>query len=172
MNLVPHEKQWKQLYEEEASLIKDSIGYLGIIDIQHIGSTAIPNIMAKPIIDIAVKIPSLEEIKSLIKPQIIEPLNKLGYDYDEKRSSSERFFFTKGKPSQFHLSITDTLVSYWRRQILFRDYLINHSSLAKEYEQLKIALLEKESKTSEDYSKGKTIFIQKILTLAENEGAQ
>lgn len=166
MKLSPYSQQWKNLYEEETVRIKDIIGDLAI-DIQHIGSTAIPGMIAKPIIDIAVMLPSLDKAKDLIKP-----LANLGYNYDESASSSERYFFRKGEPVQYHLSLTAPNVSFWRRQILFRDYLINHPSIAKEYEELKIKLIEKDPTGREDYLNEKSPFVQKISKLAEKEDDQ
>lgn len=163
MKLSPYSQQWKNLYEEETVRIKDIIGDL-VIDIQHIGSTAIPGMIAKPIIDIAVMLPSLDKAKDLIKPLV-----NLGYNYDEPASSSERYFFRKGEPVQYHLSLTAPNVSFWRKQILFRDYLISHPSIAKEYEELKVKLIEKDPTGRGDYLNEKSPFIQKILKLAEKE---
>ena len=166
MKLSPYSQEWKILYEKEAEKIKSIIGDF-IIDIQHIGSTAIPDMIAKPIIDIAVMIPSLDKAKDLIKP-----LASLGYNYDEPASSSERYFFRKGEPARYHLSLTAPNVSFWRRQMLFRDYLISHLSIAKEYEELKLKLFEKDPTGRGEYLSGKTLFVQKILKLAEKEGDQ
>ncbi len=163
MELSSYSQQWKSLYEREVIRIRDVIGDL-VIDIQHIGSTAIPNMTAKPIIDIAVMLPSFDKAKELIKP-----LNGLGYNYDEPASSSERYFFRKGEPTQYHLSLTVPNVSFWHRQILFRDYLISHPSVAKEYEELKIKMIKKDPTGEEDYLKAKGPFVQKVLKLAEKE---
>ena len=146
--------------------IKDIFGDLAI-DIQHIGSTAIPGMIAKPIIDIAVTLSSLDKAKDLI-----EPLATLDYNYDELASSSERYFFRKGEPTQYHLSLTAPNVSFWHRQILFRDYLISHPSTAKEYKELKIKMIEKDPTGRGDYLKAKSPFVQKVLKLAEEENDQ
>ena len=159
MKLSSYSQQWKNLYEEEGIRIKDIVGD-SAIDIQHIGSTAIPGMVAKPIIDIAVMLPSLDKAKDLIKP-----LATLGYNYDEPASSSERYFFRKGEPVQYHLSLTAPNVSLWHRQILFRDYLISHPSMAKEYEELKVKLIEKDPTGRKDYLNEKSLFVQKVLEL-------
>lgn len=161
MKLSPYSQQWKNLYEKEAVRIKDILGDLAI-DIQHIGSTAIPRMIAKPIIDIAAALSSLDNAKDLIKP-----LTTLGYNYDESVSSSERYFFRKGEPTQYHLSLTAPNVSFWRRQILFRDYLISHPSAAKEYQELKVKMIEIDPTGRGDYINAKDPFIKKILKLAE-----
>lgn len=163
MELSSYSPQWENLYKEEAIRIKDVVGDL-VVEIQHIGSTAIPNMTAKPIIDIAVMLPAFDKAKGLI-----EPLYNLGYNYDEPASSSERYFFRKGEPTQYHLSLTAPNVSFWHRQILFRDYLINHPSIAKEYERLKVKMIKEDPTGREDYLKAKSPFVQRILKLAEEE---
>lgn len=163
MRLYSYSEQWKTLYSEEARKIKSVLGDL-ITDIQHIGSTAIPNMASKAIIDIAVMLPSLKKTKDLIKH-----LADIGYNYDEPASSSERYFFRKGDPIQYHLSLTEPRYSFWHRQILFRDYLINHPSVAKEYEGLKLKMSKKDPTGRKDYLNKKSPFVQKVLELAEKD---
>jgi len=163
MKLSSYSQEWKFIYKQEAEKIKSIIGDF-VIDIQHIGSTAIPNIMAKPIIDIAVMISSLDEAKDLIKL-----LADIGYKYDELASSSERYLLRKGDPIQYHLSLTALNVTFWHRQILFRNYLIDHPSIAKEYEKLKLKIIKKDPIGGKEYISEKSSFIQKVLELAEKD---
>jgi len=163
MKLSSYSQEWKFIYKQEAEKIKSIIGDF-VIDIQHIGSTAIPNIMAKPIIDIAVMISSLDKAKDLIKL-----LADIGYKYDEPASSSERYFLRKGDPIQYHLSLTALNVTFWHRQILFRNYLIDHPSIAKEYEKLKLKIIKKDPIGGKEYISEKSSFIQKVLELAEKD---
>lgn len=148
--LVPHSSEWKILYEKEASLIKKVFGST-LLKIEHIGSTSIPDILAKPVIDIAVQIQNHKEAEEFLKD-----LEKLGYIYKPEKSSIERHFFQKGNPIIFHLSIAYLdRGGYWKRQILFRDYLMNHEDARREYEHIKLKGLNKGD------------FVQKILSLAE-----
>lgn len=162
MKLSPHSLTWKKLYEEEAKKIRIAIGDF-VLDVQHIGSTAISGIKAKPIIDIAVMLSSLDKAEDLI-----EPLAKLGYNHDKPESSSERYFFRKGEPVRYHLSLTAPNVTFWQRQILFRDYLIGHPSLAKEYEKLKLEMIKKDPAGGKKYLNAKSLFVRKVLELAED----
>lgn len=150
--LVPHSDEWKLLYEKESLLIKEIFG-THLIDIQHIGSTSVSDLISKPIIDIAVQIE-----KHTDADKFIEPLQTLGYIYKPDLSSAERHFFQKGNPVQFHLS-TSYLDrgSYWRRQIAFRDYLASHAEARREYEQIKLNSIDKSE------------FVQRILALAESK---
>jgi len=163
MKLSPYSQEWKFIYKQEAKKIKNIIGDF-VIDIQHIGSTAIPNIVAKPIIDIVVMISSLDKAKDLIKL-----LTDIGYKYDEPASSSERYLLRKGDPIQYHLSLTALNVTFWHRQILFRNYLIDHPLIAKEYEKLKLKIIKKYPTGGKEYISEKSSFIQKVLELAEKD---
>ena len=160
MDLKPYDSKWKVLFEKEKESLKIVFGDEAV-DIQHTGSTAIPRIQSKPIIDIAILVRLYKTADSFINK-----LKKLGYEYSEKRSSSERYFFIKGSPAKYHLSLANPNTSYIKRQIVFRDYLINHPEIAKEYESLKIDLIKKYPSGRDEYSLGKNEFIDKILKVA------
>lgn len=146
---VPHTDDWKVLYGSEAVLLKKLFGSY-LIDMQHIGSTAVPDLLAKPIIDIAVQIATYADAD-----RFIAPLQELGYAYKPELSSVERHFFQKGEPILFHLSISYLdRGGYWGRQIAFRDYLTGHSEARREYEQIKLR------------SADKSEFVQRILDSA------
>jgi GrpB-like predicted nucleotidyltransferase (UPF0157 family) len=157
-------------YNKEEALIKQTLGDL-IIAIEHIGSTSIPGLSAKPIIDMMVLIESITDTKN-----ITESLEKIGYIYKPEMSSAERIFLRKGEPVQYHLSISESKYPYWNRQILFRDYLRNHPESKEEYQKIKEEAIKnlsedelKDISKSKDYSLKKGPFIQKILQLAEAE---
>ena len=150
--LVAHSDEWKDLYENEAQPIREIFGSY-LIDIQHIGSTSIPDLLAKPIIDIAVKISAKNDSDRFIKP-----LEEAGYIYKPELSSSERHFFQKGNPIKFHLSISYLdQGGYWKRQLLFRDYLRTHPEARREYKRIKL----------DGVDKGE--FVQRILALADRK---
>ena len=94
-------------------------------------------------------------------------ISHIKYRYEERSSSSERHFFRKGNPTEFHCSICyKDRGSYWERQILFRDYLRKHPEVLSDYQELKIRLLEKYPTGRGGYVSGKTEFVEKILILA------
>jgi GrpB-like predicted nucleotidyltransferase (UPF0157 family) len=163
MKIAPYYEQWPKIFQAEKELISSK--FRGdILDIQHIGSTAIPHLSAKPIIDIAVLIPTLDDAE-----KYMDPLSEIGYQFFKDRSSVERLFFVKDEPPKYHLSLAQPeKFSYWKRQLLFRDYLIQHHDLALEYEALKKRLIEKYPDGRQEYCDGKNEFVQKILMLAEN----
>jgi len=160
-NIVPYDKNWPILYKGEAENIKKVFGK-DLVHISHIGSTSIPGLASKPIIDIAVLISSYEKAD-----KYIELLSKLGYEYDKPKSSPERHFLRKYGDGNYHLSIAfQDRGSFWERQTKFRDYLIVHEDVRKEYELLKAQLLAEDPTGKGAYFKGKGEFVNKILSLA------
>jgi GrpB-like predicted nucleotidyltransferase (UPF0157 family) len=120
--------EWPKKFHKEAKIIQDALSGF-VISIEHIGSTSIPGLSAKPIIDIAVLTESISDTSVFAGK-----LEKIGYRYKPDMSSVERIFLRKGHPAEYHLSITESKYLYWTRQMLFRDYLRNHSEAVKEYE--------------------------------------
>lgn len=160
-----YDPKWALLFEQEADGIKSLLGDK-ITRIEHIGSTSISGLASKPIIDIAIEIPSSENIES-----VIEPLSALGY-VSSKDVSTERHFLRKGIPTTFHLSVCyGDKGSFLVRQILFRDYLREHEEDRDVYATLKKDLLQKDPTGKSEYIGGKTDFVMLILKKAgfENE---
>ena len=164
---------WPIKFRQERSFLKAKLGDL-VLDIQHIGSTSVPGLRSKPIIDIMVAVKSLDEAGPL------HPLlEELGYSYKPELSSTERLFFRKGNPVEFHISIAQPgHTPYWENQILFRDFLISHPETAAEYEMIKLEAIKdlseedlKDLSRSRAYSDQKGPFIQKVLQLAREENA-
>lgn len=156
--IVLYKKEWALIYQVEAQKLKQVFGDF-MIDLQHIGSTSIPDISARPIIDIAVLIESAKDADSFIKP-----LGSLEYEFDPEKSSSERHFFRKYQDQSFHLSIGYCdKGDFWERQLFFRDYLRDHEDTRKEYEDLKLRLLQQDPTASDRYISGKTEFVNKVL---------
>lgn len=160
MKLASYTNQWAATYQLEKDKLMCPLGS-DVIDIQHIGSTAIPGIASKPIVDIMVLLHSVQQAS-----QYLKTLDELGYAYAKGRSSTERYFFTKGNPVTVHLSLTDQSTPYWDRQIVFRDYLLKHPNAAKEYESLKRSLIEKYPSGKDEYSSGKNEFVAAVLQKA------
>lgn len=159
VKLLSYNLEWKRLYKKEEELLCSSIGKY-IEDIQHVGSTAIPGVKAKPIIDIAIGVKSLKAGEKCIKP-----LEKLGYKYKQGAGIKGRHFFVKGseKNRTYYIHIEKINSQLWKNHILFRDYLRKHKEAVKEYNELKEKLAEKHKDDRDAYTIEKAIFIQKIL---------
>lgn len=163
--LNEYDPEWGSRYEKEKEQLSELLGDVAL-DIQHIGSTAIPGLSAKPIIDIAVLVKDQEQAESVIRP-----LEKLGYSFDrnahQKTQFPERHFFRKGTPTQFHLSLGYAdKGSFWKRQTLFRDYLRDHSDVRDEYRAIKEKGLTVDPTGMDEYINQKTEFIFGVLEKA------
>ena len=162
VKLLPYTEAWARVYEIEEKLLRAVIGDIAI-DIQHIGSTSIHGLEAKPIIDIAIAVPSLNEGE-----KCIEPLTKLGYEYKGDAGINGRHFFAKGtKEKRTHyLHIEEWEGELWKNHILFRDYLRKHKEFVIEYGKLKTELANKYKDDRDTYTASKDDFIKNVLEKA------
>ena len=131
------------------------------VDIEHIGSTAIPGVLAKPIINISMGVKRLGDAKKLISPLV-----KLGYNF--YRPSKDEIFFAKGpdKKRTHYLHVVKYNGKKWKNDMLFKEYLLGHPKRVREYLALKRKLAKQFSADREKYTTGKKAFIQETLTLA------
>jgi GrpB-like predicted nucleotidyltransferase (UPF0157 family) len=126
--------------------------------IEHIGSTAVPGAIAKPIIDIAILLDSVALI-----PSLVPPLAGLGYEHLGEFGLPGRHFFVKGDPRSFHLHLVDSTTDHWQRWIRFRDILRGNPAILREYEELKVSLAQKYFEDREKYTAAKSTFVNAIL---------
>lgn len=164
VRLVDYDPQWPLLYEEEGASILSVIGDF-IIDIQHIGSTAVPGLGAKPIIDILVAIRQLAFVE-----KCVQPLQTIGYEYRGEYGIPGRHFFRKppGDPGArtHHLHMVERESDFWERHILFRDFLRVHPEEAQRYDELKRELVAKFASDRDAYTEAKTLFIESVVNQA------
>ena len=169
VQLCEHEQAWEIEAQNTILRLKEILGAV-IKDIQHVGSTSIPSIKAKPIIDIAIAIDDFEDVLLLE-----EELKKQGFYYRPKVDLGEQLLFASGSyydgtgDLQTHfIHIVKTGSMDWRNYINFRDYFNSTHAVAKEYEDLKV-LLAKQAPVDngrEKYSRGKHDFILYTLRKA------
>lgn len=165
LNFVPYNREYSRLFAAEKELLKNTVGNY-ILDIQHIGSTSIPGIIAKPILDIAIAVKNFEAAAAVC----IKPIENLGYIYMGEYGLARRHFFIRGSNRRTHnLHVWEINSNGWKRQILFRDYLIKHPEIAKQYVDLKLKLLEQYRDDRDKYQDGKSEFIESIERLAALE---
>jgi GrpB-like predicted nucleotidyltransferase (UPF0157 family) len=160
--IVDYDPQWPVRYEEERERIIIAIGN-DIDDIEHIGSTAVPGLAAKPIIDILVIVPALAQVE-----QSVQPLEKLGYEYMGDSGIPGRHIFIKREQGlrSFHLHMSKADQYTSMQALVFRDFLRLHPQDAREYSELKKALAEQYGVDREGYTNGKTTFIEAMLVKA------
>ena len=165
--IVEYNSNWKLLFEQEAKLIRDVLEENLVTRIEHFGSTAIPGLAAKPIIDLLVGVRSLAEAKR----DAVTPLKYLGYAYWSDNPDPQRMFFVKGlppnSPRTHHIHMVEPDSILWER-LLFRDYLREHPDAAATYEQLKRNLAQRFSSDREAYTQGKAEYIKLVMQKARN----
>lgn len=169
VQLCEHEQAWEIEAQNTILRLKEILGAV-IKDIQHVGSTSIPSIKAKPIIDIAIAVDDFEDVLLLE-----EELKKQGFYYRPKVDLGEQLLFASGSyydgtgDLQTHfIHIVKTGSMDWRNYINFRDYLNSTPAVAKAYENLKV-LLAKQAPVDngrEKYLRGKHDFIAYTLRKA------
>ena len=162
VRLAPYTAEWRRLFEAEKALLQAAIGP-HVLDIQHVGSTAIPGMVAKPIIDIGIAVTSFEGARVCI-----QPIEQLGYEYRGEHGIPRRHFFVKGEARTHHLHMNEINSREWQNQVLFRDYMMQHSGLADEYATLKAQLAQRYRTDREAYLDGKAPFIERVLEMARS----
>jgi GrpB-like predicted nucleotidyltransferase (UPF0157 family) len=157
ITLQKHDNRWKDIFLKEQELISTALGQT-INRIQHVGSTAIADLLAKPIIDIAIESTSFPPCQT-----IIDKLAKIEYEYKGEAGIIERFWFTKGNPRKFNLHFCKTDSDIVRRQTVFRDKLTESEDLRREYELIKLKNYKDKDIDSLDYALAKSDFILRVI---------
>ncbi len=160
--LVPYDDTWPARFREEEKAIRRVLAGHLAGPIEHVGSTAVPGLAAKPIIDIMVGVTSLAESRS-----IIPLLAEIGYVHYPYRPDVMHWFC---KPSAafrtHHLHAIPVGSALWRDRLAFRDYLRAHPETRLEYAALKAELAERHHLDREAYTEAKTPFIARVLNAA------
>ncbi|MDR3574350.1 MAG: GrpB family protein [Anaerolineaceae bacterium] len=157
IEVVPHDSRWAGEYLKEAELIRRVFGEQ-LVEIYHIGSTAIPGIYAKPIIDFLVGVKDIQQVDSF-NPQ----MEQLGYLAYGEFGISGRRYFPKGPVLRTHqVHIFQSGDAQIARHLNFRDYMHAHPAEAKQYEALKIDLAQRFRFDIDGYTDGKDDFIQEM----------
>lgn len=166
--IVAYDPEWPLRFQQERDLILRTCGTDAFVRIEHIGSTAVPGLGAKPIVDIMPGLRSLADA-----PRLIPFLETIGYEYVPAYESDlpERRFCRKDVAGEraFHLHIVETTSGFWERHLLFRDYLRAHPEAAAAYERLKRRLAAEYGSDRVGYTDAKTEFIRSVEETARKE---
>jgi GrpB-like predicted nucleotidyltransferase (UPF0157 family)/predicted kinase len=157
VEVVPYDPAWPARFEAERARIAEALGGLAL-EIHHIGSTAIPGIDAKPIIDTMVAVRHLDDAVACIAP-----LQALGYAFIDYPQNTDRRFFRQGKPRTHHLHIVEEGSQSLIEHLAFRDALRADAGLRREYQDLKHALRIKYERNRAAFSESKSAFVRKVL---------
>ncbi len=162
--LVTHDPAWEQIYETERQRIRTALAGLAL-DIQHCGSTAVPGIRAKPILDVLVGVERLARGRDCIPL-----LQGIGYDYLGEDLIPNEHFFGKGAPRTHHLHLVEWRGPGWQDKVLFRDRLLADGVVARRYEARKMALAARFPNDRASYTKAKATFIAGVLASSPAPG--
>jgi GrpB-like predicted nucleotidyltransferase (UPF0157 family) len=160
VRLVKVGPEWARRFEHEYGRIASAVG-AGMVDIQHIGSTAVPGILAKPILDIAAAITSFDAGFALVPK-----LEALGYQYRGEYGIPRRHYFVLGDPVRtHHLHILEQHSAEWLAHLRFRDHLRASPEAALRYATLKRQLIARSPENRTQYQDGKAAFIEQVQFL-------
>lgn len=157
IEVVPYNPDWPHIYEKEAELIANTLGD-NFLEIHHIGSTAVPNLAAKPIIDMIAVVRNITKVDDYN-----DAMKALGYQAMGECGMPLRRFFQKGSHTKTHnIHIFEQNNSEIERHIQFRDWMRTHSKDRQAYAELKKNLSASCQDDIFSYSSGKEAFIAAI----------
>ncbi len=156
VEVAEYDPSWPAAFQRERDLIASALGDL-VVAIEHVGSTAVPGLGAKPIIDITVGLRRQADSEECVRP-----LEELGYQCKGEFGIPGRLYFRKytdgTRSHQIHL--VEYGSEFWERHLLFRDYLREHPEEARDYYELKARLAAEFGTDRETYTEAKTKFIR------------
>lgn len=155
--LVPWTSEWEDEFELEKKRIENVIGQ-SIVAVHHIGSTAVKNLSAKPILDIAIEIKNFND-----GVQVSLLLEGFGYAYKGTNILPDRHYLIKGEPRTHQIHMYQSGNKYLLEQLKFRDHLRKNDEDRLEYEQLKLKLAQANKDNKHNYADAKTAFIKSIV---------
>lgn len=157
--IVEYDQRWPALYEEEKAIVVAAAGIVAN-RVEHIGSTAVPRLGAKPIIDLMVGVSSVE-----CAQREIRTLGGVGCEL-RGETVPGTLYLRKAEPRRFNLHLTQWEGTFWVEKLLFRDYLRMHPETARQYEDLKRELMARLASDPPAYNAAKASFIESIVQQA------
>jgi GrpB-like predicted nucleotidyltransferase (UPF0157 family) len=159
VEVVPHDPRWRDAFEAEAKLVADALGG-NVIAVHHIGSTAIPDIYAKPVVDLLVEVGDINGVDGR-RPA----MESLGYEVLGEYGIPGRRYFRKDdregvRTHQVHAFEAGSAEA--ERHLSFRDYMLAHPADAQRYSELKRRLAAEHPQSFDGYMDGKDAFIKEM----------
>ena len=160
VEVVPYSEKWPAMFAAEAALLQDALKAWLVAEIEHVGSTAVPGLHAKPIIDIMAPVQDLESSR-----QAIEAAQSVGYCYCPYKSD-QMHWFCKPTPSArtHHLHLIPWGTRLWLERLAFREALRVSPTLAQQYGSLKLSLAAQHPLDREAYTEAKAPFVASVLS--------
>lgn len=167
IEIKEYDSNWPVLFEQEKALIQQVLANV-VRHIHHIGSTSVPYLAAKPIIDILLEVSSLDELD-----QYNESMIEIGYEPRGEFGIPRRRYFPKGGMERtHHVHAFESGDSHVVRHLVFRDYLRANPKVAKDYGELKKEVARRSNNDRDAYCDGKNDFVQEIEQKALHELAK
>ncbi len=166
IELVEADPKWPALFEQEKVRLLQALNGEELLEIEHFGSTAIPRLAAKPIIDILIAVPCVD----VAKERFVYKLKQLEYVFWPDNPKRDRLFFVKGMPPfgkrrTHHVHVAERPSDMWSR-LKFRDYLCDNEIERENYAALKRSLATQFDNDREAYTAAKNEFVERIMQLA------
>jgi GrpB-like predicted nucleotidyltransferase (UPF0157 family) len=162
IRIVEYDPTWPVRADEEMRRLERALGSVAV-RVEHIGSTAVPGLAAKPILDLQVSVASLEP-----RARYVEPLERLGYLFAPNPDSPDRHFFGKPpeRPRSHHVHVCEAGGEPERRHLAVRDFLRAHDDEAARYAALKREIAERAPQDRLAYMAGKERYVRDLEAMA------
>lgn len=159
VELVSYDSRWPLIFEDTAAELRAALGR-SILAVHHVGSTSVPNLSAKPVLDVLVAVPDFDQAL-----QLVPNIEALGYVFRRDEEIEDRHYFRRGNDTArtHHLSLATPTSRHYIDTLAFRDALRSNARLAAEYEELKLTLARAFPRDRESYINGKTHFVMSVL---------
>lgn len=164
VRVVEYDESWPGLFLAEAQRIRETCGFPEI-HLEHVGSTAVPGLCAKPILDILAGRPQSTPADAFIAAFVAA-----GYEHRGDAGIAGHEFFRRGQPRAFHIHLVEEEGTLWKQYIGFRDRLRADPEIRNRYAQLKRSLAARFPRDREAYINGKSGFVEQILRETELSG--
>ena len=166
VRLVPYDAVWPAMFEAEAARLEAACAGLPI-RLEHIGSTAIPGLSAKPVIDILAGRPPQSTPR-----EYVGAIRQLGYEHKGAHGVPGRDYFRRGSPRSHHVHLVSWSSTVWKEHLLFRDWLRANPSVARDYEAVKRELALAYANDRRAYTDAKGPFIRSVIRAAHHDAEE
>ncbi|HEU4629768.1 MAG TPA: GrpB family protein [Gemmatimonadaceae bacterium] len=166
VRLAPHDPAWATLFAAEAARIGSALGTELPLDLEHVGSTAVPGLVAKPILDLLGGYPPGAPVAPYVAALV-----RAGYVHRGEQGIPGREYFRRGEPRAYHLHLVVRDGPLWREHLAFRDALRADAALRDAYAALKLELARRHARDREAYTEGKGAFVREVVAGALARGS-
>jgi len=158
VRLVPHDAGWATLFAAEAKRLRAALGPDLPLALEHTGSTAVAELVAKPVLDLLGGYAPGAQVETYVAA-----LSRAGYAHRGEQGIPGREFFRRGEPRAYHLHLVVQHGQFWREHLAFRDALRAQTAVRAAYAALKLELARRYPRDREAYTEGKSAFVRQVV---------